>query len=1016
MIVPRHYEDLNVLHENTEPPRAYFIPASRRMDDLVRHRERSDRFQLLGGLWKFRCYSSIYDLNDPFYTPGFDTSAFDTVPVPGAWQTAGYDSHQYTNLRYPFPFDPPFVPQDDPCGAYVTEFEYRRDQAAPEAYLTFEGVDSCFYVWLNGTYVGYSEVAHGMSEFRVTEHLREGKNTLAVLVLKWCDGSYLEDQDKFRMSGIIRDVYLLKRPAQAIRDYRVTTEHTAQRALVRLMLESQGCGSIRVLLEDADGRKLFDRTVGDNATVEIPVESPRLWTAETPYLYTLVLETDREVIVDRVGIRTVEVRDRAVLLNGEKIKFRGVNRHDSDPITGPVISREHMERDMALMKQHNVNAIRTSHYPNAPYFYQLCDQYGFMVIDEADVEAHGPVAIYYREEPDYSLRRLMKWSERIADDPAYAGAILDRVQRLVLRDYNRPCVLIWSMGNESAYGCNFEQALRWTKKIDPRRLTQYESAQYSNYDKKYCYDDLDLYSMMYPSIESVQTYLKEDGRKPYLLVEYAHSMGNGPGDLEEYFELIQSSDLMCGGFVWEWCDHAIDKGVAENGKRIYFYGGDHGETVHYGNFCVDGLVYPDCRVHTGLLEFQNVNRPARVVAYDQGTGLLTVHNYLDFTDLMDRVEMGYRLVVDGVLREEGRLATFSVPPHGEGKAPLPLRIPRKGKAYLQILYFQKFDAPFLPAGYRLGFDEIPLQNEDGRNQDVVKWLEPKPGSALRTEQTDAAIMVSGDGFRYVFSRKTGMLESLCHGGAEYLDRPASVNLWRAPTDNDRNVRAAWEDAQYPFAAVRAYEVEAVRQGDRVRVEARTSVSAPSVQRMMDLMIRWEVDPGGGISLTIDAKKNEEFPDLPRFGIRLFLPEAFSAVTYCGMGPMESYCDKHRAAMHGRFSAQVAQLHEDYIRPQENGSHFDCDYVSLTDGRRGLMAASPIPFSFNASPYTQEELTACAHNYDLKPSGHTILCLDYRQNGIGSNSCGPDLPDAYRFSQTEFRFSIRLAPFETIERS
>ena len=614
MIVPRYYENLEMLHENTMSPRAYYIPASVRKDDLIENRENSDRFLLLNGEWNFKYFDSIYEVTDVFYEEGYDISEFDKIAVPGVWQMAGYDSHQYTNIRYPFPFDPPYIPQDIPCGAYVHTFTYQKEEKAPKAFLNFEGVDSCFFVWMNGTYVGYSQVSHATSEFDVTSVLKDGDNTIAVLVLKWCDGSYLEDQDKFRMSGIFRDIYLLKRPEKTIRDYHITTQVTNDIATVKMDIQFTDPVETKIQIEDKYGAIVANGETVKDGVIEFTVVNPILWNTENPYLYKVIFTTPDEVIVDRIGFRTITIKDAVIYINGEKIKFRGVNRHDSDPKTGFVTSVNQIKTDLTLMKQHNFNAIRSSHYPNAPYFYQMCDEYGFMVIDEADIEAHGPFMLYRKEDTDQN--RFHLWNEKIADDPAWEGAIVDRVQLMVERDKNRPCIVMWSMGNESAYGCNFEKALKWTKSFDPERITQYESARYRNYDITYNYDDLDLYSRMYPALSEIEEYLEKDGSKPFLLVEYCHSMGNGPGDFEDYFQMIHKDDRMCGGFVWEWCDHAIAHGEADNGKTIYHYGGDHGEIVHDSNFCMDGLVYPDRRPHTGLLEYKNVYRPVRVVSYD----------------------------------------------------------------------------------------------------------------------------------------------------------------------------------------------------------------------------------------------------------------------------------------------------------------------------------------------------------------------------------------------------------------
>ena len=752
MIVPRYYEDLSVLHENTMPVRAYYIPASKRMDNLVEQREASDRIQFLNGTWKFKYFDSIYDVKEEFYKVGFDVSEYADIKVPGVWQNAGYDCHQYTNIRYPFPFDPPYVPQDIPCGAYVYDFEYSKDEKAGKAFLNFEGVDSCFYVWVNGSYVGYSQVSYATSEFEVTELIKEGHNTIAVFIMKWCDGSYLEDQDKFRMSGIFRDVYILKRPDNAIRDYRVTTTASGETASVKLEVEFMGQTSVNVLLEDKNGAVVASAEMKGNTSVELEVSCPVLWNTENPYLYTLVLETENETIVEYVGFRTIEIIDKVIYFNGQKIKFRGVNRHDFDPITGCAISMEQLMTDLTMMKQHNFNSIRSSHYPNAPYFYQLCDKYGFMVIDEADIEAHGPFMLYRKEDTDYN--RFKRWNEKLADNPAWETSILDRVQLMIGRDKNRPSIVMWSMGNESAYGCNFEKALKWTKEFDPSRITQYESARYRNYDVMYNYDHLDLYSRMYPSFDEINEYLEKDASKPFLLVEYCHSMGNGPGDFEDYFRLIQKNDLMCGGFVWEWCDHAINKGKAENGKTMYYYGGDHGETVHDSNFCMDGLVYPDRTPHTGLLEYKNVYRPARVVSYDAENGKLILHNYMDFDDLKDFVKVQYEVTCDGLTVDSGKVTVPSIAPHGEAEMELKVRIPSKGKVFLKVFYTLKKEMGLIPLGHMLGFDEVKIENADTRNQNAVKWLEKEAAySDMEVAETDTQVVIRGKTFVYVYSKK-----------------------------------------------------------------------------------------------------------------------------------------------------------------------------------------------------------------------------------------------------------------------
>ena len=1009
MIVPRYYEDLSVLHENTMPARAYFIPASKRMDNLVEHREESDRMQLLNGTWKFQYFNSIYDVQEPFFEKDYDTENFDEIQVPSVWQMAGYDTHQYTNIRYPFPFDPPYVPQDIPCGTYAHTFVYHKDENAPKAFLNFEGVDSCFYVWINGSYVGYSQVSHMTSEFDITDLLRDGENSIAVLVMKWCDGSYLEDQDKFRMSGIFRDVYILKRPKQAISDYHIKTRIEDMLAKVEIEMKFYSPLNVKISIEDRNGAVVALGSIAEEGTAVLEIASPELWNTENPYLYKLILETENEVIVDHIALRKIEIKDQVIYLNGQKIKFRGVNRHDSDPVTGFTINPEQITTDLTLMKQHNFNAIRSSHYPNAPFFYEMCDKYGFMVIDEADIEAHGPFMIYRKEDTDYN--RFKRWNEKIADDPVWEEAIVDRVKLMVERDKNRFCIVMWSMGNESAYGCNFEKALEWTKNFDPDRITQYESARYRNYDETYDYSNLDVYSRMYPAFSEIREYLDKDGSKPFLLVEYCHSMGNGPGDFEDYFQMIQDNDKMCGGFVWEWCDHAIAHGTAENGKTIYAYGGDHGEEIHDGNFCMDGLVYPDRTVHTGLLEYKNVYRPARVISYDKESGELVLHNYMDFDNLKDYVKISYELTQDGLLIGKGKLDEVSVVPHSEGKTNLQVNVPENGKCYLKLIYHLKKEMPLLEEDYILGFDEIEVSQKDAKCQLAEKWVEKTvTDSELQVSEDDTQIHIKGREFAYTIDRRTALFTEMKFAGREYLNHPMELNIWRAPTDNDMYIKSEWKKAHYDKAYTRAYTTEVVQGKHGVKITSHASVVAETVQKILDVTITWKIEAAGKIDADIAVTKDDEFPDLPRFGVRMFLDKKLSAARYFGMGPQESYCDKHQAASHGLYQANVDDLHEDYIRPQENGSHYDCEYVELNNSRYGIVVSAENAFSFNASYYTQEELEEKTHNYELTESDSVVFCVDYALNGIGSNSCGPVVLEQYRFDDVLFRFQFTLIPY------
>ena len=1015
MIVPRHYEDLKIMHENTMPSRAYYMPASHDMGPLVEDRFSSDRVICLNGTWEFQYFNSIYDLQEKFYEQGYDCSRFTQVEVPGVWQNYGYDSHQYTNVRYPIPLDPPYVPQENPCGAYVRKFYYEIPEEEPRAYLNFEGVDSCFYVWVNGKYVGYSQVSHATSEFDVTEVLKNGENTLAVLVLKWCDGTYLEDQDKFRMSGIFRDVYFVNRPENVVYDYFTTTEIQEEQAVITVQASYQGKAvPTKLTLYDAEHKEIASQVFQENTgtvythKAVILVKEPNLWNPEQPYLYTLVLETEGEVITDRIGLREICVKDAVLYVNGTAIKFKGVNRHDSDPVTGFVIGLEQMKKDLQMMKESNFNAVRSSHYPNVPYFYQLCDEYGLFVIAEADNESHGTQSQYLKDSNWENVSR--KWNERISDNPEFIPATLDRTKLCVHREKNRPCIIIWSMGNECGYGCTFEEALKWTKGFDSTRLTCYESSFYRSDRRKYDYSNIDIFSRMYPSLEEIQEYMDKKPDKPLLLIEYCHAMGNGPGDLEDYFQIIYEYDVLCGGFVWEWCDHAIYQGQAANGKEKYLYGGDFGEEVHDGNFCMDGLVYPDRTPHTGLLEYQNVYRPARVVSFCQKTGELCLENYMNYVDLKDYIYLVYEVNCDGKLLEKKQfILQESVLPHKKGTILLDITVPDSGKCYLKVSYHLKHGASVMAQGSRMGFDEILLKNQDGRNQQATALLETQEQkeAEVQVSETDRFLSIRSDTFFYVYNKLSGLFEQLSVDGEELLETPMELNIWRAPTDNDRKIKQEWIDAGYDRSKARAYDTHWEMNGEGIRIYSTVSVAAVAIQKVLDIEAVWKIYRTGEISVKMHVKKDREFPQLPRFGIRLFLRGEYENLKFYGLGPHESYRDKCRSCSHGLYDTTVEEQHEDYICPQENGSHTDCDYLMLEKENQTVTAVSSRPFSFNVSYYSQEELTRKAHNFELEKSGSTIVCLDYAQNGIGSNSCGPELRKEYQFTEETFTFDMKF---------
>ena len=1002
-----YHENLSTLHVGTLPNHAYFIPHASRESALTRRRENSERFKLLSGEWDFTYYASALDLPEDFLA----IPARAAIPVPSVWQFHGYDRHQYTNVLYPIPFDPPYVPAENPCGLYARRFDLNK--AADQRYtLCFEGVDSCAYVWLNGQFVGYSQVSHSTTEYDITDFAADGENELQVLVLKWCDGTYFEDQDKFRMSGIFRDVYVLTRDAAHVFDYTVRTELSADHAGAQLSVSFDAPGAQQIACEllDAEGRLLAAGQAQGGCFV-CGIDKPQLWSAESPYLYTLVIRCGGEWICEEVGVREIHVENGVIRLNGQNIKFRGVNRHDSDPFVGPAVGEREMLRDLEVMKLHNVNAIRTSHYPNAPEFLRMCDRYGFYIIDESDIESHGVVFKDGGWKGDYN---------HLANDPTYAACFMDRVQRCVVRDKNRPSVVIWSMGNESGHGVCIDACIEWTKKYDPTRLTHYERASFPPEGMAFNETYLDTYSRMYPSVWAIDAYFEQqrtgvaitgDRRnyvapgvlnKPYILCEYCHAMGNGPGDLEDYFQCIERHDGHAGGFIWEWCDHAIYMGRTEDGRPKFYYGGDFGEFPHDGNFCMDGLVYPDRTPHTGLVEFKNVMRPARIRAVDMEKGVFEVWNLYDFTTLGDAVYLRYTLRrggqdVGGGVVDPQQLA---VAPHARAQ----IEIPDPGLAVPgTAVYFETIRRSgygFLPAGHVVGTEQVG-------EQAYAPAFAPADGGEILVSEDSRRIVIRNAHFRYEYDKQRVQFNQMTAGGYALLDQPLAFNIWRAPTDNDRNVRRQWSDFGYDRAVPRGYETTVETTAEGCTLTTRFAVGAIFVRNLVEGTVTWTIARSGAVTVSVRADVREGMPFLPRFGLRLFLPRAMDGVEYFGFGPQESYVDKRRASSLHLYGTTVAAMHEDYLKPQENGSHYGCTYAQVS-GPDARLSVVGDPFSFSASPYTQEELTHKMHAYEIEPCGSTVLCVDALMAGIGSNSCGPELDEAYR-PGTKIDFTWTIIP-------
>lgn len=996
MKLEKYYEDLGILHIGTEEPRAYYIPENK---------AGNSRQKWLSGVWEFAFYPSPYEVPEKFYEME-EPEGFRRVQVPACWQFYGVDSHQYINQKYPIPYDPPYVPAENPCGAYRKNF-FLRKKAGEKIYLNFEGVDSCFYVWVNGIFIGYSQVSHAVSEFDITDAAADGENLLAVLVLKWCDGTYLEDQDKFRMSGIFRDVYLLVRPENHIRDLRIESipEEGYKNGTIRVTRDCVGAMSdITVRVRDREGNLCAEKKA-EGVSCELSLQNIQLWNPENPYLYFLEILCGQERIAERTGFRKIEIKDAVVYFNSVPAKLRGVNRHDSDPETGYTINREQAEKDLRLMKAHNINAIRTSHYPNAPWFPALCDEYGFMVISESDLEAHGS-AFIAGEDEDYMKRIALT-----VENPVFEEAILDRTRLNVIRDKNRPCIIMWSLGNESGYSKALERAGRWVKQYDPTRLLHYESIQ-QNEKSLQDVSMLDVYSRMYHDLEGIREYLASNDRRPYLLCEYSHAMGNGPGDLESYMKLFLEEPRIFGGCIWEWCDHAVYDGVAENGKKKYLYGGDFGEEEHDGNFCVDGLVFPDRTVSSSLLEYKNIIRPVRAELSKDCSALL-LKNMMNFTALEDALDIRYELSVDGAVREEGEIP---VTHHGAGERKeysLPCEMPEDGRIVcLRLAYIANGKMHLRGKGGEMGFDQLILREEyrmDMPDEEVTelsaageeRYAEEKELSVTEDERY---VEIGGKDFSCRFDKFNGVFCSLCRNGEEYLMRPMEYNFTRAETDNDMCMSKAWEEAGYHHIKTKVYKVQVSREKNFCVITCRQGFCPLHRERCLELISEWRIYPDGSIEVQAEGTRNTKMPWLPRMGMRLFLDKRFENVSYLGKGPGDAYPDKQHASWFGRFEDTVRAMHEDHIKPQENGSHCHTYEVEVWEenGKR-IEICSEYPMSFQVSHYTQEQLRQTRHNFELEESPYTVLCVDYKMSGLGSGSCGYAPAAAYRLEEEKLSY-------------
>lgn len=1001
------WEDLTVLARNREPAHASLIPYADPESAMTGDRGASPFFKLLNGQWKF--HYAISPADAPQIMPEFaDTAAWETIPVPSSWQMHGYGKPNYTNITYPYPVDPPHVPQENPVGTYYRTFNFSATWQNRQVFLAFQGVNAAFHVWINGRLVGYSQGSHIPSDFNVTSYLREGENEIAVQVYQWCDGSYLEDQDMWRLSGIFRDVFLYATPDVHLRDFRVRTTFDAAyvnaelhiKAMVKNFGQKNGNCQVSARLLDAQGNTVLEQALGqcalasgEETALEItaPIAAPHKWSPEDPYLYTMLLlveENGKTIEVEecKVGFRDVKIVDSQVLVNGVPILIRGVNRHDSHPDLGHAVSLASMTQDITLMKQHNINAVRTSHYPNDPRWLDLCDRYGLFVIDEADNETHG-----------------LCWSDWsiIYDNPAWEAAHIDRAVRMVERDKNHPAVIIWSLGNESGYGKNHDAMAACVRDIDPTRLIHYCEARDAAV--------VDFVSTMYADVDSlIKEGERTDDPRPFFLCEYAHAMGNGPGNLKEYWETIRKYKRLMGGCIWEWTDHGIRQ-FTEDGEEWFAYGGDFGDKPNDGNFCIDGLVFPDRIPHTGLIEYKKIIEPVHVEAVDLSTGTVRIRNRYDFVSLA-HLAGNWTLMEDDRAIQQGTLPTLDIPAGAEQEITLPYTLPtgKPGASYwLNINFTLASDTLWAPRGHQVAWAQFQLPVSVPT---PVLTLAQMP--SLHVKESGDLLAINGEDFRLQLSKRSGIITAWEYQGLPLLTLGPHISLWRAPTDNDNYAAGEWRGAGLDRLTHRIENVELLRCDPQcVQFNVDTVLGAYGLPTRGTCRYRYTVYGTGDVLIETTLTPNFTLQTLPRIGLEMTMPAGFTQFAWYGRGPHESYSDRKESAPVGLYRGTVEEQHIPYVMPQENGNKSDVRWAAVTDLRgMGLLAVGQPLLNVSAHHYTTEDLTNARHTYELKRRNETILHLDHAHAGLGSASCGPRPLPQYLLPPAETTFTIRLRPF------
>ncbi|MBQ6020059.1 MAG: DUF4981 domain-containing protein [Clostridia bacterium] len=1005
MTLPNYYENTEILHFNAEPPRAYYIPYANRQEADCGDRACSSYFTDLCGKWKFLYFPSVKEIDCAFYAEDFDSESLPSVPVPGCMQLYECcpDKPLYSNLKYPFPTDPPYVPDENPCAAFIREIDITEEMLKREQYIVFEGVSSCFYLWVNGSFVGYSQVSHCTSEFSLSRFLRQGKNTITVLVLKWCDGSYLEDQDFFRLSGIFREVYLLSRCKNRIDDFQITQAFAGERisASLRIRMKRSAAAQVRYrLLSPAFDIISSGATDQTDFSIDIPRENMYLWSDESPLLYSLYLECGDETIKSCVALCEKKINNGKLLLNGKPVRLRGINRHDSTE-NGYVVSVADMHRDLSLLKKANVNTIRTSHYPNDPRFVELCERYGFYLVDEADLETHG---MGFNTDSDWDW---MRWS-LLSSLPSWKNAYVDRASRLYERDKNSGCVIMWSLGNESGCGVNHRAMREYIKSKDPSAVVHYENAHlaFKAVPEGEDFSDIsDVESRMYADVNYIESYLNNPAyKKPFFMCEYVCSMSTG--DVYDYWRFADEYDHFCGGCIWEFADHAVcipDK----NGRKRYYYGGDFGDFPNDGICCIDGLVFPDRSLRPGYYDMKKVYEPFRGRFENGYLHLKNIRSFTAFDDLY----LSWQVTCGAEIVKEGTVDLSGIAPGEEKSFCLfhPEQIQIGENCFLTARICRKEDSPWARAGEEIGFLQYELtgycQVERAKAEN----------NKITTEEDDRFVRIICGVNEYVFDKVYGRIDSIQRNGSELLTMPQRFTIWRAPCYN-RGSADAWIANHFDHIRQKTYACSVQCEENEVTISCDISLCAPSNPPVVRMRAEYIFSSDGCFTISVQGTVRENAPVLPRLGIEFSLKKEYDKIRYFGLGGTgETYPDRYKAARFGEYELSAEDNFIHYIRPQENGAHDKTRRVDVGrmngPGLRATRIDAEREFSFNASRFSSEQTAATKHDFELIPEERTILTVDWRQNAISENRLLEHSGNRRLLDDKQFSFGFAFEPID-----